>query len=90
MCSTCGKGEVAALLADDTRDQDCPVPDLLHLLLVGAAVNGPWRPALVVYPVGDLVKALLQAVPVSAQAAQQAVKVLTCRFNIHPPVVQVT
>ncbi len=62
---------------------------LLDLLLVRAAVNGPRRPAPVLYPVGDLVKALLQVEPVAAQATHQAVKVLTGCLHIHPPVVQV-
>ncbi len=39
---------------------------LLDLLLVRAAVNGPGRPAPVLYSVGDLVIALLQVEPFAA------------------------
>ena len=63
--------------------------DLLDLLLVGAAVNGPGRP-LVVQPVGNLVKALFQAVPVASQAPKHSIKVLTSCFHLHFPVVQIT
>lgn len=65
------------------------VGDLLDLLLVGAAVNGPGRP-LVIQPVGNLVKALFQAVPVASQPSQHSIKVLTGCFHLHFPVVQIT
>ena len=63
--------------------------DLLHLLLVGAAVNSPGGP-LVVKPVGNLVKPLFKTVPVPSQAPKHPIKVLAGRFHLHFPVVQIT
>ena len=63
--------------------------DLLDLLLVGAAVNGPGG-LLVVKPVCNLIKPLFQAVPVSSQASQHPIEVVTGCFHLDLPVVQIT
>lgn len=63
--------------------------DLLDLLLVGAAVNGPGGP-LVVKPVCDLIEPLLQAVPVSSQASKHPIKVVTGCLHLDLPLIQIT
>ena len=62
--------------------------DLLDLLLVGAAVNGPGGP-LVVQPMGNLVKSLFQAVPIPRQASEHAIKMLASCLHLHLPIVQI-
>ena len=61
---------------------------LMDLLLVVAAVNSP-RGSFVLQPVSNLVKALLHAVPVAAQAAQQAIKMLAGTLHLYTPAVQI-